>query len=99
MFLNVVIWVFYMGLSSNFCYQFLNGLEFVFVDKFILFVFKSGVLVVCVFNNVFGGMLFVVFVCIIGFQKFSFFFVVVLVEEKLLKFVDEVVDEVFENCE
>ncbi|XP_042384978.1 protein RETICULATA-RELATED 3, chloroplastic-like [Zingiber officinale] len=67
--LNAGTWALHMGLSSNFRYQTLNGLESV-VEKVLPPVgFKTSVLVLRCLNNVFGGMSFVLLARLTGSQK------------------------------
>lgn len=67
--LNSGTWALHMGLSSNFRYQTLNGLESV-VEKVLPPVgFKTSVLVLRCLNNVLGGMSFVLLARLTGSQK------------------------------
>ncbi|KAG6513559.1 protein RETICULATA-RELATED 3, chloroplastic-like [Zingiber officinale] len=67
--LNSGTWALQMGLSSNFRYQTLNGLEFV-LDKVLPPAgFKTSVLVLRCLNNVLGGMSFVLLARLTGSQK------------------------------
>ncbi|GAB2300793.1 Protein RETICULATA-RELATED 3, chloroplastic [Dionaea muscipula] len=66
--LNAFTWALHMGLSSNFRYQTLNGIEFVMAKAVPPFVFKTSVLVLRCLNNVLGGMSFVVLARITGSQ-------------------------------
>ena len=67
--LNAVTWATHMGLSSNFRYQTLNGIEFVLDQWLPPFVFKSSVVVLRCLNNVLGGMSFVILARLTGSQS------------------------------
>ncbi|GAB2217326.1 hypothetical protein Drorol1_Dr00000500 [Drosera rotundifolia] len=67
--LNASTWALHMGLSSNFRYQTLNGIEFVMSNAVPPIVFKTLVLVLRCLNNVLGGMSFVVLARITGSQS------------------------------
>ncbi|KAI3472980.1 hypothetical protein Pfo_030031 [Paulownia fortunei] len=67
--LNAITWAIHMGLSSNFRYQTLNGIEYL-VDKGLPpFLFKTSVVVLRCLNNVLGGMSFVVLARLTGSQS------------------------------
>ncbi|KAI3892567.1 hypothetical protein MKW92_044184, partial [Papaver armeniacum] len=66
---NAMIWETHMGLSSNFRYQTLNGIEFLLVKGLPLVVFKGSVVVLRCTNNVFGGVSFVTLARLTGSQK------------------------------
>ncbi|XP_047329970.1 protein RETICULATA-RELATED 3, chloroplastic [Impatiens glandulifera] len=67
--LNAATWATHMGLSSNFRYQTLNGVEFL-LDKICPpMVFKSSVIVLRCLNNVLGGMTFVMLARLTGSQS------------------------------
>uniref|UniRef100_A0A7N0RAQ4 Uncharacterized protein n=1 Tax=Kalanchoe fedtschenkoi TaxID=63787 RepID=A0A7N0RAQ4_KALFE len=74
--LNAVTWAAHMGVSSNFRYQTLNGVEFLLEKWLPPFVFKSSVLVMRLLNNVLGGMTFVMLARLTGSQS-------VAVQEKI----------------
>uniref|UniRef100_A0A0D6R334 Uncharacterized protein n=1 Tax=Araucaria cunninghamii TaxID=56994 RepID=A0A0D6R334_ARACU len=67
--LNASTWALHMGLSSNFRYQTLNGVEFLLAKGLPSLAFKSSVVVLRCLNNVLGGMSFVVLARITGSQK------------------------------
>lgn len=67
--LNAVTWALHMGLSSNFRYQTLNGIEFVLEKSAPPLVFKSSVIVLRCLNNILGGMSFVVLARLTGSQS------------------------------
>lgn len=67
--LNAVTWALHMGLSSNFRYQTLNGVEFLLAKAASPVVFKSSVVVLRCLNNVLGGMSFVVLARLTGSQS------------------------------
>ncbi|XP_074582203.1 protein RETICULATA-RELATED 3, chloroplastic-like [Curcuma longa] len=67
--LNSGTWALHMGLSSNFRYQTLNGLEFVLEKVLPPAGFKTSVLVLRCLNNVLGGMSFVLLARLTGSQK------------------------------
>uniref|UniRef100_A0A7N0V154 Uncharacterized protein n=1 Tax=Kalanchoe fedtschenkoi TaxID=63787 RepID=A0A7N0V154_KALFE len=75
--LNAMTWAAHMGVSSNFRYQTLNGVEFLLEKWLSPFVFKSSVLVLRLLNNVLGGMTFVMLARITGSQT-------VAVQDKLV---------------
>jgi len=58
-----------MGLSSNFRYQTLNGIEFLLAKGLTPFMFKTSVVVLRSLNNVLGGATFVVLARLTGSQK------------------------------
>ncbi|KAK4253428.1 hypothetical protein QN277_010736 [Acacia crassicarpa] len=66
--LNALTWAIHMGVSSNFRYQTLNGLEFMLERGLPEFAFKSSVVVLRSLNNVLGGMTFVVLARLTGSQ-------------------------------
>lgn len=67
--LNALTWSAHMGLSSNFRYQTLNGVEFVLAKAVPPVVFKSMVIVLRCLNNVLGGVSFVTLARFTGSQK------------------------------
>lgn len=67
--LNALTWAAHMGVSSNFRYQTLNGIEFLLAKGLSPFVFKTSVVVLRIVNNVLGGMSFVVLARITGSQS------------------------------
>ncbi|CAM8977038.1 unnamed protein product [Rhodiola kirilowii] len=67
--LNAATWAIHMGLSSNFRYQTLNGIEFVLEKGVSPFLFKAAVIVMRCLNNVMGGMSFVVLARLTGSQS------------------------------
>lgn len=67
--LNATTWALHMGLSSNFRYQALNGLEFVMEKAVSPGAFKTSVVVLRCLNNVLGGMSFVMLARLTGSQK------------------------------
>ncbi|XP_057539858.1 protein RETICULATA-RELATED 3, chloroplastic-like [Amaranthus tricolor] len=67
--LNAVTWALHMGLSSNFRYQTLNGVEFLLAKATPPAVFKSSVVVLRCLNNVLGGMSFVILARLTGSQS------------------------------
>lgn len=67
--LNALTWAAHMGISSNFRYQTLNGIEYVLAKGLPSFVFKTSVVVLRVMNNVLGGMSFVVLARLTGSQS------------------------------
>ena len=66
--LNAFTWAVHMGVSSNFRYQVLNGIEFLLAKGLPSFLFKSFVVVLRCLNNVLGGMSFVVLARLTGSQ-------------------------------
>lgn len=66
--LNALTWAVHMGVSSNFRYQTLNGIEFLLAKGLPPFLFKSSVVVLRCLNNVLGGMSFVVLARLTGSQ-------------------------------
>lgn len=66
--LNALTWAVHMGVSSNFRYQTLNGIEFLIAKGLSPFLFKSSVVVLRCLNNVLGGMSFVVLARLTGSQ-------------------------------
>ncbi|PKI50036.1 hypothetical protein CRG98_029576 [Punica granatum] len=67
--LNAVTWAMHMGLSSNFRYQTLNGIEFLLAKGLPPFVFKTSVVVLRCVNNILGGMSFVILARMTGSQS------------------------------
>ena len=67
--LNALTWAAHMGLSSNFRYQTLNGIEFMLERGLSPLAFKSSVVVLRCLNNVLGGMSFVVLARLTGAQS------------------------------
>lgn len=67
--LNALTWAAHMGISSNFRYQTLNGVEYLLAKGLPSFVFKTSVVVLRVMNNVLGGMSFVVLARLTGSQN------------------------------
>ncbi|XP_057970197.1 protein RETICULATA-RELATED 3, chloroplastic-like [Malania oleifera] len=67
--LNALTWALHMGLSSNFRYQTLNGIEFLLAKGVPPLVFKSSVIVLRMMNNVLGGMSFVILARLTGSQS------------------------------
>ncbi|KAL1193788.1 Protein RETICULATA-RELATED 2 [Cardamine amara subsp. amara] len=67
--LNSLTWAAHMGVSANVRYQTLNGAEFLLEKSLPPLVFKTGVIVLRVVNNVLGGMSFVVLARMTGSQS------------------------------
>lgn len=67
--LNALTWAAHMGLSSNFRYQTLNGVEFLLAKGLPPFAFKTSVVVLRMLNNVLGGMSFVILARLTGSQS------------------------------
>ncbi|CAH2050634.1 unnamed protein product [Thlaspi arvense] len=67
--LNAATWAIHMGVSSNFRYQTLNGIEFMLERVLPPVVFKSSVVVLRCLNNVLGGMTFVMLARLTGSQS------------------------------
>lgn len=67
--LNATTWALHMGLSSNFRYQTLNGVEFLLEKSLSPAVFKTSVVFLRCLNNVLGGMSFVVLARLTGSQS------------------------------
>ncbi|KAF6175123.1 hypothetical protein GIB67_022804 [Kingdonia uniflora] len=67
--LNAMTWATHMGLSSNFRYQTLNGVEYVLAKGLPPLVFKGTVVVLRCLNNVLGGVSFVTLARLTGSQK------------------------------
>ncbi|KAL2500332.1 hypothetical protein Fot_34180 [Forsythia ovata] len=67
--LNAITWAIHMGLSSNFRYQTLNGIEFLLAKGVPPVVFKSSVVVLRCLNNILGGMSFVILARLTGSQS------------------------------
>lgn len=67
--LNALTWAIHMGISSNFRYQTLNGIEFVLDKGLPPLAFKSSVVVLRCLNNVLGGVSFVMLARLTGSQS------------------------------
>ncbi|KAF8403555.1 hypothetical protein HHK36_011659 [Tetracentron sinense] len=67
--LNALTWAIHMGLSSNFRYQTLNGMEFLLEKSLSPFGFKASVVVLRALNNVLGGVSFVMLARLTGSQS------------------------------
>ncbi|XP_031271581.1 protein RETICULATA-RELATED 3, chloroplastic [Pistacia vera] len=67
--LNALTWATHMGLSSNFRYQTLNGIEFLLAKTVPDVVFKTSVVFLRCLNNVIGGMSFVILARMTGSQS------------------------------
>ncbi|KAK3017750.1 hypothetical protein RJ639_005066 [Escallonia herrerae] len=67
--LNALTWAVHMGLSSNFRYQTLNGIEFLLAKGLPPALFKTSVVVLRCVNNVLGGMSFVILARLTGSQS------------------------------
>ncbi|CAH1419551.1 unnamed protein product [Lactuca virosa] len=67
--LNAMTWAIHMGLSSNFRYQTLNGIEFVLAKGMPPLLFKTSVVGLRLVNNVLGGMSFVILARMTGSQN------------------------------
>ncbi|KAH7331424.1 hypothetical protein KP509_20G032200 [Ceratopteris richardii] len=67
--LNAATWAIHMGVSSNFRYQLINGMEFAIADILPSPVFKTTVFCLRGFNNVLGGFSFVTLARLTGSQK------------------------------
>ncbi|KAK6147675.1 hypothetical protein DH2020_018587 [Rehmannia glutinosa] len=67
--LNAITWAIHMGVSSNFRYQTLNGIEYLLAKGFPPFLFKTSVVVLRCLNNILGGMSFVVLARLTGSQS------------------------------
>lgn len=67
--LNALTWAIHMGVSSNFRYQTLNGIEFLLEKGLSPLAFKSSVVVLRCLNNVLGGMSFVILARLTGAQS------------------------------
>ncbi|KAL5725632.1 Protein RETICULATA-RELATED 3 [Ranunculus cassubicifolius] len=80
--LNALTWSAHMGLSSNFRYQTLNGVEFVLAKALPPVAFKSFVIVLRCLNNVLGGVSFVTLARLTGSQKVTDSKKAAIVEEK-----------------
>ncbi|KAL5725634.1 Protein RETICULATA-RELATED 3 [Ranunculus cassubicifolius] len=80
--LNALTWSAHMGLSSNFRYQTLNGVEFVLAKALPPVAFKSLVIVLRCLNNVLGGVSFVTLARLTGSQKVTDCKKAAVVEEK-----------------
>lgn len=67
--LNAATWAVHMGLSSNFRYQTLNGVEFLLEKWLPALAFKTSVVALRCANNVLGGMTFVILARLTGSQS------------------------------
>ena len=67
--LNSLTWALHMGISSNFRYQTLNGIEFLLAKGLPPLAFKSSVVVLRCLNNVLGGISFMILARLIGSQS------------------------------
>ncbi|XP_021912212.1 protein RETICULATA-RELATED 3, chloroplastic-like [Carica papaya] len=67
--LNAVTWAIHMGVSSNFRYQTLNGVEFMLANWLSQMAFKTSVVVLRCLNNVLGGASFVLLARMTGSQS------------------------------
>lgn len=67
--LNAGTWALHMGLSSNFRYQTLNGIEFLLAKALPAAVFRTSVVILRCLNNVLGGVSFVVLARLTGSQS------------------------------
>ncbi|KAH6779121.1 alphavirus core family protein [Perilla frutescens var. hirtella] len=67
--LNAITWAIHMGVSSNFRYQTLNGIEYVLAKGLSPVLFKTSVVVLRCLNNILGGMSFVVLARLTGSQS------------------------------
>ncbi|KAA8517568.1 hypothetical protein F0562_017802 [Nyssa sinensis] len=67
--LNAATWAIYMGLSSNFRYQTLNGIEFLLAKGLPPLFFKTSVVVLRCLNDVVGGVSFVILARLTGAQS------------------------------
>lgn len=67
--LNAMTWAIHMGVSSNFRYQTLNGIEYVLAKGLPPALFKTSVVVLRCLNNILGGMSFVVLARLTGSQS------------------------------
>ncbi|KAJ7295834.1 hypothetical protein O6H91_Y160900 [Diphasiastrum complanatum] len=67
--LNAATWALHMGLSSNFRYQALNGLEFALAKVLNPATFKASVIATRGLNNLIGGTSFVMLARLTGSQK------------------------------
>ncbi|KAL0308459.1 UNVERIFIED_CONTAM: protein RETICULATA-RELATED 3, chloroplastic [Sesamum radiatum] len=67
--LNAITWAIHMGVSSNFRYQTLNGIEYLLAKGLPPFLFKTSVVVLRCLNNILGGMSFVVLARLTGSQS------------------------------
>ncbi|KAL3826211.1 hypothetical protein ACJIZ3_022240 [Penstemon smallii] len=93
--LNALTWAIHMGLSSNFRYQALNGMEFLLDKGLSPFLFKTSVVFLRCFNNVLGGVSFVVLARLTGSQSQSSNGGLTQEKEKLM--ISEEVDDDFET--
>lgn len=67
--LNAMTWALHMGLSSNFRYQTLNGIEFLLAESLSPVTFKTSVVALRFVNNILGGMSFVMLARLTGSQS------------------------------
>ncbi|GJU60144.1 reticulata-related 3, chloroplastic-like protein [Tanacetum coccineum] len=67
--LNAMTWAIHMGISSNFRYQALNGIEYSLAKALPDFAFKTSVIGLRLVNNVLGGMTFVMLARLTGSQS------------------------------
>lgn len=67
--LNAGTWAIHMGLSSNFRYQTLNGVEFMLANGLSPMAFKTSVVVLRCLNNILGGASFVLLARMTGSQS------------------------------
>ncbi|XP_021910662.1 protein RETICULATA-RELATED 3, chloroplastic [Carica papaya] len=67
--LNAATWAIHMGVSSNFRYQTLNGIEFMLANGLPQMAFKTSVVVLRCLNNVLGGVSFVLLARMTGSQS------------------------------
>ncbi|KAL3642900.1 Protein RETICULATA-RELATED 3, chloroplastic [Castilleja foliolosa] len=81
--LNAMTWAIHMGLSSNFRYQTLNGIEYLLAKGFPPFLFKTSVVFLRCVNNILGGVSFVVLARLTGSQSVEGGEVSVAIEDEL----------------
>ncbi|OVA11699.1 Protein of unknown function DUF3411 [Macleaya cordata] len=67
--LNAMTWAIHMGVSSNFRYQTLNGIEYLLAKGLPPLGFKASVVILRCLNNVLGGVSFVALARLTGSQK------------------------------
>ncbi|KAK4759403.1 hypothetical protein SAY87_022534 [Trapa incisa] len=67
--LNALTWAIHMGLSGNFRYQALNGVEFILAKGLPPFAFKTSVVALRCVNNILGGISFVILARLTGSQS------------------------------
>ncbi|KAK9291854.1 hypothetical protein L1049_019804 [Liquidambar formosana] len=91
--LNALTWAIHMGLSSNFRYQTLNGVEFLLAKGLPAWAFKTSVVALRCFNNILGGMSFVVLARLTGSQSVAEEGKVVSVEVGSAEEKEKLVDE------